>query len=267
MALTQGLAPIQRLVTTGRAIVGAVGFCTRFPVGYSRGYWDSFRRQPAVMVLAAYVIGLLAVVPLVVGLPAATATFLFLVWLYLLTGITHLDGLADLGDAMAVHGDIEKRKEVMTDSAAGVGALAAVILVLVGLALAANSLANFHWQTALAVVVTAEVGAKAGVVALITLGTPAHEGLGSALSAESGTGTLLGGAAFSVPLLGLWYVLPAVSPIVPAAAFVAALVGAGAVFLWAGRYLGGVSGDVFGAANEIARVLALHAGVVAWTHW
>lgn len=267
MALIQGLAPIQRLLVTGRAIVGAVGFCTRFPVGHSRGYWDSFRRQPAVMVLAAYVIGVLAVVPLVVGLPAATATFLFLVWLYLLTGITHLDGLADLGDAMAVHGDREKRKEVMTDSSVGVGALAAVILVLVGLALAANSLADFHWQAAVAVVVTAEVGAKAGVVLLIALGTPAHEGLGSALSAESSAETLLAGAAFSVPVVALWYLLPGVSPVVPAAAFAAALIGAGAVFLWADRFLGGVSGDVFGAANEISRVLALHAGVIVWMQW
>jgi adenosylcobinamide-GDP ribazoletransferase len=36
-------------------------------------------------------------------------------------------------------------------------------------------------------------------------------------------------------------------------------------FWWARRRLGGVSGDVMGAANELARLVALHAGVIAWT--
>ena len=31
--------------------------------------------------------------------------------------------------------------------------------------------------------------------------------------------------------------------------------------------LGGVNGDVFGAVNELARIVALHAGVVAWTRF
>jgi adenosylcobinamide-GDP ribazoletransferase len=29
--------------------------------------------------------------------------------------------------------------------------------------------------------------------------------------------------------------------------------------------LGGISGDVLGAANELGRVVGVHAGVVAWT--
>ena len=31
------------------------------------------------------------------------------------------------------------------------------------------------------------------------------------------------------------------------------------------RRLGGVTGDVFGAANEIGRLAGLHAGVIVWT--
>ena len=39
------------------------------------------------------------------------------------------------------------------------------------------------------------------------------------------------------------------------------------VVRWADGALGGVNGDVFGAVNELARVVALHAGVVAWTRF
>ena len=46
---------------------------------------------------------------------------------------------------------------------------------------------------------------------------------------------------------------------------VATTVIAGLTLRWAQTNLGGVSGDVLGATNELARVAGLHAGVVAWT--
>ncbi|WP_241990620.1 adenosylcobinamide-GDP ribazoletransferase, partial [Halorubrum sp. CGM5_25_10-8B] len=52
---------------------------------------------------------------------------------------------------------------------------------------------------------------------------------------------------------------------VAAAAITAAVVVAALAFAWARSRLGGVSGDVLGATNELARVVGLHAGVIAWT--
>ncbi|MDB9274189.1 adenosylcobinamide-GDP ribazoletransferase, partial [Halorubrum ezzemoulense] len=52
---------------------------------------------------------------------------------------------------------------------------------------------------------------------------------------------------------------------VVAAAITAAVVVAALAFAWARSRLGGVSGDVLGATNELARVVGLHAGVIAWT--
>ncbi len=51
------------------------------------------------------------------------------------------------------------------------------------------------------------------------------------------------------------------------ATLLAAVLAALFVFHWARVNLNGVSGDVLGATNEIARVAALHAGVITWTHW
>jgi adenosylcobinamide-GDP ribazoletransferase len=258
------VALIDRAGELSRAAVGAVGFCTRLPVGHRPADWQAFQRVPAAMVLAAYPIGALAAVPVAIGLPVATAAFLFPVWLSLLTGITHLDGLADLGDAAAVHGDSQKRRDVMTDSAVGVGGVAAVALAVLGLALAAATLAVGHWVVSVAIVLTAEVSAKVCVVGAVAVGEPTHEGLGSALSAGAGPATLAAGIAFGSPLVGL-AIVPSVPPVVPAAAFAGSVLGAGLVLAWVRRYLGGVSGDVFGAINELSRVLALHAGVIAWT--
>lgn len=258
------MALIGSILTLSRGVVGAVGFCTRLPVGHRPEDWEAFRGTPAAMVIVAYPLGAVAAAPLVVGLPVETAAFLFPVWLYVLTGITHLDGLADLGDAAAVHADAARRREVMRDSSVGVGALAVVVPVVLGLALAASALAGGGWQLPVAVVITAEVGAKAGVVGAVALGDPTHEGLGSALAGETGAGTLVAAVAFAVPLVGL-VALSLASAAVVAATAGGGLLGAVLVFGWARRYLGGVSGDVFGAINEVARVLALHAGVVAWT--
>lgn len=271
MALSR-LAGRLRAVTSGpRAVVGAVGFLTRFPVGHHETEWEAFCRVPSVMVVVAYPLGALAALPVVTGLPAATAAVAFPAWLVVLTGITHLDGLADLADAVVVHGDSERRLSVMRDTTVGVGAIVAVVLSIAALALAAAVLRSLPWQTALGIVVAAEVGAKLGMTSLVAFGTATHDGLGSSLTGRTGVGTAVAGALFVLPAVALGWEpigsgLGLDWPLVEGfAALCGAVVATLAVSLWAESRLGGVTGDVFGATNELARVLALHAGVVAWT--
>jgi adenosylcobinamide-GDP ribazoletransferase len=199
-------------------------------------------------------------VPVIASLPPVTTAIFVPIWLLLLTGITHLDGLADLGDAGVVHGTPDTRRSVMRDTTVGVGALAAVVLAIAGLVLAAHRLATIPRWSALAIIVTAEVGAKLGMLAIAALGTATHDGLGSQLTEETGPRTLALGCLCTLPVAGLSW--PGVEA---PAALAGALLGTGAVLAWSRRNLGGVSGDVFGATNEIARLAALHAGVIAWT--
>jgi len=259
------------------ALRGALGFLSRLPVGHDEAAWNAFRATPTSFPLAGYVVGALAALPLLAPAPAPTVALGYVAGVYLLTGVTHADGLADCGDAAAVHGDAARRREVLEDSDVGTGGALAVGVAVVGLALAGLALAGVGpsgWTAALAaaVVVAAEVGAKLGMATLVCRGTAPHEGLGSSLTGASEPRALWRPAALAVPAaLAGWPVAAATGvggPLwaLPTAAAVVAAVGVALVVgRWADRSLGGVSGDVLGAANELGRVAALHAGALAWS--
>ncbi|WP_244605526.1 adenosylcobinamide-GDP ribazoletransferase [Halorussus marinus] len=252
MALNEGSLAERHLT----ALRGALGFLTRAPVGHDERAWDAFRATPAAFPAVGWIVGAVAAGPLLVGVPAPTAAFGYLLALYAITGINHADGVADLGDAAVVHGGPEKRRAVLKDTEVGVGALLALGVVLVGVALAGLALARRPPAGAFGVVVAAEVGAKLGMASLACLGRPAHEGLGSAF-ARHPPARLAGPAVVAAPvaLLGA----PAI------AAVLGALGAAFGVRRWFDATLGGISGDAFGAANELGRLAGLHLGVIAWT--
>jgi adenosylcobinamide-GDP ribazoletransferase len=245
------------------AVRGALGFLTRLPVGGDEAGWNAFRRTPAAFVVAGYVVGVLVALPFLLPVPVSTGVALYLVTLYLVTGVTHVDGLADCGDAAAAHGR-DDRRDALADPRIGVGGLLTVGLALLALAFGALGVAGAGPRVAVRLVVAAEVGAKVGMAALVALGSPGHEGLGSAVVGEADPAALLPVVVAAVPvaLLAPTGAAPALAVTLLAGPVVALLVGR-----WATPYLGGVTGDVLGAANELGRVVALHAGVIAWTLW
>ncbi|PSP55333.1 adenosylcobinamide-GDP ribazoletransferase [Halobacteriales archaeon QS_1_67_19] len=243
------------------AAKGALGFLTRLPTGRTERAWTAFSRTPAAFPLAGWVVGALAASPflaaaLVPALPAPTVAVGYLLALYGITGINHADGVADLGDAAVIHGDQADRRAVVKDTEVGVGAALALGLVFAGLALAALSLAGLPALAAVAIVAAAEVGAKLGMAALACLGEPAFEGLGSAFT-DNRPADLLAALAVAAPVVLLG--VHAVGALLGGVAVAVALLS------WADRNLGGINGDVFGAANELGRVVGLHLGVIAWT--
>ncbi|MFB6303463.1 MAG: adenosylcobinamide-GDP ribazoletransferase [Haloferacaceae archaeon] len=249
------------------ALRGALAFLTRLPVGGGERAWDAFRATPIALPLAGYAVGALVALPLalspVLALPAPTAAA-YLAALYLLTGITHADGLADCADAAAVHGRAARR-EVLDDPSVGVGGALALVVAVGALGLGALAAARAGPVVAVALAVAAEVGAKTGMAMLVCRGRPAHEGLGSAVVDGTGRIALLPVvlAALSAPALAT-----AVDPSLTVAVGVTVVAGAAVALplgAWASARLGGVSGDVLGATNELGRVVGLHAGVIAWT--
>lgn len=248
------------LNTVGRGVRGGVAFLTRLPVASDERDWDRFRAFPAAFPIVAYLIGAIAALPFVVpGFEAPTAAIAYLFVLVALLGIPHLDGIADVGDAMAVHGN-ESAKAALKDTTTGVGAIVAIVVVFVGLGLAGLGLADLPARVAVGIVVAGEVSAKLGMATVACLGTASHEGLGSAFTEGADEALLLG------PLVAA---IPAALILVPSVAGIAAIaVGpliAIALIRWGNQTIGGVNGDLFGATNELGRVLALHVGVIAWT--
>ena len=242
-----------------KALRGGLGFLTRLPIGHDEDAWNAFRARPATFPLVGYAIGGLAALLLLAPVPPATAAFGFVAWLYILTGINHLDGVADLGDAAVVHGDCERRREVLSDTTVGVGAVAAVGLVFVGLATAGYGLAGLPARAGL-IVIAAEVGSKAAVALAACFGSATHDGLGAQFTDHLDPGNAVAPLVVALPAAALTWPDPAA-----AVALLAALACVGPIVRWARRALGGVDGDVLGATAEIARLVALHAGVIAWT--
>jgi adenosylcobinamide-GDP ribazoletransferase len=244
-----------------RAIRGALSFLSRLPVDYDDDAWEAFRKSPVAIPFVGYPLGALVALPLLIPGPAPTVALVFVIGIYIVTGINHIDGVIDLGDALVVHGGPAERCEVMKDTAVGAGGALAAALVVLGLATAGFALAELPPQAVL-LVVTAEVGAKLGMAVLVCFGSAAHEGLGSAFTGNEPR-SLVSPVLVAIPAVLLTW--PRVVPAV--AALLAAVVAALFVFRWAQANLGGVSGDVLGATNELARIAALHAGVVTWTHF
>jgi adenosylcobinamide-GDP ribazoletransferase len=243
------------------AVRGAVGFLSRIPVGHDGDAWEAFGATPVAFPLAGWLLGLPFALPLVLPVPPAVAAFLFVVTIYALTGVTHADGVTDLGDAAAVHGSPAERRAVMRDTEIGTGGALTLGVTLIGLAAAGFTIAEMPARTAAALVLAAEVGAKLGMGTQVCLGTATHEGLASTMTTQAEPQDVAVLFAVAVPAgLLAW---PEFG--VTVAALAAAVLTTLAMLRWAREQLGGVSGDVFGATNEFARLAALHTGVIVWT--
>lgn len=244
-----------------RAVVAAVAFLTRIPVGRVVLGADDVAKGAVLFPLVGAGIGALVgltVVGLDGELTLLLAAALAVTVEAVLTGAIHLDALADTADGLGAS-DRDRALEIMRDPAIGsFGALALALDVLVKVsALAA---------------VAADSRAILAVVAAFALGRAAPLALALALPYArpgSGTGLVLTERAARASLaVGL---ILAVGIAVAALGLrgLAVVAGAGLACLVVGivarRRLGGVTGDVLGASAELATTFALVAAVAVRT--
>ena len=244
-----------------RAVRGAIAFLTRLPVGGGEAEWAAFRSYPYTMPLVGYLVGAAAGAAFFLPVQPTTVVAAYLVVLYGLSGITHADGLADIGDAIGAHGDRERRREVLKDSSTGVGGMLLLAVTLVVLTLGALGFAGTDAMTAFRLAVAAEVGAKLGMTLVVCYGRPAHEGLGSQLVDRVDRAAYGPAVIVAAPAILL---APQGSTVALLGALAAGPLVAAATLTWGYRALGGVNGDVIGATNELARAVGLHLGVSLW---
>lgn len=179
-----------------------------------------------------------------IGLPPLPAAGLAIVAGTLTTGGLHDDGLADLADGFGGGKDKTRRLEIMRDSRIGsYGTLA------------------IGFSLLLRVGALASLGACDGTLALIALGASSRAVMPSALhlmpaARDDGLGRAAAAVGLRPALVALAAGFGALSLAGPAALPAAAVMGAATIGLgWlAMRKIGGQTGDVLGAMQQVAEI-------------
>lgn len=238
-----------------RAAVAAVSFLTRVPLGRLELTADDVARGAFLFPAVGAGIGALVALS-AEGVAGSLAPFLAgavaVALEALLTGAIHLDALADAADGLGAPSR-ESALEIMRDPTVGTfGAVALVLDVL----LKAGAIAMLVAGDALLPVVAAFAVGRAAPLGLGLALPYARPGSGSGRALTDGpvwprAGGLVLAGAIATAALG-WNALA----VVGAAAGLTVVIG-----LSARRRLGGVTGDVFGAATELVTTAGLLAAV------
>jgi adenosylcobinamide-GDP ribazoletransferase len=231
--------------------LGAVQFLTRIPVR-TRAAIPHDRVLPWLPFVGALIgafvggvaAGLAELVPTAVAAAVAVAVGL------LVTGAFHEDGLADVADAFGGGTTRERRFEILKDPRHGTYGVAAlsscVVLRVVGAASIASSSALF------AGFVAAHALGRTGAVAAMGVFPPAREaGLGADHARRMRPIATTVGIAVALAIVVVvtgWWAGPLIA---------AALAGAAAVAVLAMRKIGGLTGDVLGAIEQVVECLVI----------
>ena len=230
----------------------AVGLLTRLPIAVDgpramdRGAASSWA-YPLVGVIVGVVFAAATALMLAIGIPAGIVAGLVLAGSVILTGAMHEDGLADSADGLWGGWDKARRLEIMKDSAIGTyGVLALTLSV------------GLRWMTLAALLpfgvwpVIAAAALPRSLLPLLMVGLPNARGHG--LSSKVGIPTR-GPVAVAV-LLGLLIGWIAVGPIIIGAWLVSVLCAMGLALLARSR-IGGQTGDVLGAVEQLGEIAVL----------
>lgn len=234
----------------GEDLGGAFGLLTRLPFGGAgRGAAGAW----AWPVAGAVVGGLAALagwLALAAGLPAGWAAALVLAVQAVLTGGLHEDGLSDTFDGLNGGRDVARRLEIMRDSR--IGSYGALALLLVTLA-RWSALVVLLPEQPLAVIAVAALSRGGMPVLMAWLPAARSDGLARLVGRpdrwQAGLAVLVAVALASLTAGRLWLLLPALA---------LALLALG---LWARARIGGQTGDILGASQQLTEALAL--GIIA----
>lgn len=191
---------------------------------------------------AGYGLSSLSLQPLIVGL-LLTAS------LVIITGIHHTDALCDFADGMMAKGTKEKKLKAMRDPAVGSAGVITVVLYVGGMIMALSMMKGFAIFQA---ILLSELLAKFVMVLQANRGSSAWQGLSSPFTQFMKDKKKLG-VATALTIIPIVLIGGMTGVIV-------IVVGVGLSLLLlvvANRSFGGISGDVFGATNELVRLSSL----------
>jgi len=241
-------------VSIVRGIKSVIAFLTIIPMGKDNSLEDLGNYMP-LFPLVGLLIGLfggLLAWSLLHFLPNPIVGILTLGFILLITGLHHTDGLLDFGDGIMYQGPPERKIEVMHDKQTGAGGLSFGLIILMTTAFSISSLTIDRVIQSL---ILAEISAKLAMVMIAWVGRSAHKGLGSyCVDAMHSNYRIL---RLIVPLAICFTIAIILMFIIGFIVIISAMI-ASLILVWiANRHFKGVTGDVFGAANEITRMTSL----------
>ncbi len=236
-----------------RSFAGALQFLTRVPVRTTAAVSRSAMAPwfPAVGALVGAVVGGVAA-GLQYWLSPLSAAAVAVAVGMLVTGAFHEDGLADLADAIAGGATRARRFEILRDSRLGTYGTAALATSIVVRVAAVAELASLGPAVMVAAAVAAHAMARGVAIGAIGFAPAASpDGLGASFRSDvseiRAAATVVTGVAIGALATGWWAGLAAGVAIAAAAVLTAVAV----------RTLGGVTGDVAGAVEQVAEIAAL----------
>lgn len=229
----------------------AIRFMTILPINWrAEADGENFPSSVIFFPIVGLIIGALGycILSVVSGhVPPGVAGFLLILYLAVISGGLHLDGLADSGDGLLCSLPRDKRLVIMKDSRMGAMGGIALIIVLLGKYCFLSELTGSELQQA---VVLLPLGGRCAI--LIVMGTVGYG------RAEGGIGGLF--YQKNNLILALWggICLTAVTMLLQPQRTLAVVFLVGLISLmfgkWCKKTLGGATGDTLGAVSELGEL-------------
>jgi adenosylcobinamide-GDP ribazoletransferase len=248
-------------------------FLTVFPVAMDKDLLTDCARNMWAFPLIGAFLGLLAglfgwvAYQFLPGLVVGALALALLLWM---TGLHHTDGLLDFGDGIMVHGSAQRKIEVMHDQLTGAGAIGLTLMTYIITAFAYAELGKTMFIGSLALplifpaLIMVELCAKLSMVVVARAGKSIHQGMNSpfleVMHGSNGNLRLVVAIVISfaigLPLLRWAGVFTILAGLLTGLVMVAV----------AHKHFNGVTGDVFGATNELARMVCavVLLAVIVW---
>jgi adenosylcobinamide-GDP ribazoletransferase len=242
--------------------LAALQFLTIIPVKRSLSA-EQIGRATGYFPLVGLIIGaVLAGLDYLLGLvlPSALVSVLLVSAMVALSGALHLDGLVDTCDGLAIHGTPEERWQVMHDSRAGafgvIGAALCLLVKFVSLNSVPQSLIMFTLVT------VPVISRWAMVYAIFSYPYARPSGLGKVFKQATGWRQFLIATLITVVVaIGLLRLAGLVT------LFIILLLST-VMALYLKRKFAGLTGDTYGAINEIAEVsVFIIVSLLTYKHW
>jgi adenosylcobinamide-GDP ribazoletransferase len=183
-------------------------------------------------------------------LPQYFSSIIVLVTFIIVTGVHHIDALADFADGIMKKGNRESKRKAMSDPYVGSAGTTALIINFIGL-----YIALFNFESPLKLfyaIIVAEIISKYIMVMQASIGTSAWSGLSSPFTIEMKKRTkVIVSIIITVVLI---FIIEGIMGLLTLGIVV--IIGL-IIYIISYKNFGGVSGDVFGASNEISRLSAL----------